>query len=305
MSVPNRVAFQIGSVSVYWYGILIALALLLGTMLGTVREKQFSLKKDTSLNFVLLAVPLSVVCARLYYVVFSLSAYRSNLLEILNLREGGLAIYGGVIGGFLAAWIYARRSRVPLGSLCDLCAPCLALGQAIGRWGNFFNQEAYGLATSSPSLRFFPLSVYISALDEWHLATFFYESAWCLLITVSLLLLERKRAFSRQGDEFCWYAVLYALERAVVEGLRTDSLMLGSIRISQLLAWTCVLAAGICFGIRARRAAFLPKALLALAWAGGLAAILLHDLALLLPLSIACCVLLILLYRANAFKPAL
>ena len=304
MITPNRTAFTIAGLSVYWYGILIATALLLGTLLGMRREARLGLKKDTSLNFILLAVPVCVVCARLYYVVFSFSEYRDNLLSVFNLREGGLAIYGAVIGGFLAAWFYARHAHIRLGTLCDLCAPCLALGQAIGRWGNFFNQEAYGVLTENPGLRFFPVSVYIEAYGEWHLAAFFYESVWCLLIVGILLFFEHRNAFSRPGDEFCWYAAVYALERSVVEGMRMDSLMLGSLRISQVLAWACVLAVGVRFFLQARKRSRIFAALLLLCWAGGLAAILAQK-ALLLPvLCLPCLVLLILVYRTRKQPPA-
>ena len=232
----SRIAFFVAGRPVYWYGILIAAALLAGTLLVMAREKRFGLQKDDSLNFVLWAAPVAIVCARLYYVAFSWDAYKDDLTKVFALREGGLAIYGAVLGGLLTAVVFAKKKRIPLGSLCDLCAPALVLGQAIGRWGNFFNQEAFGRAITDPSLQFFPMGVYIEALGEWHWAAFFYESCWCALIFLFLMWGEHRRCFRRAGDEFMAYAVLYAAERCVVEGLRTDSLMLMGVRVSQLLS---------------------------------------------------------------------
>ena len=209
----SRIAFFVAGRPIYWYGILIAAALLTGTLLVMAREKRFGLQKDDSLNFVLWAAPVAIVCARLYYVAFSWDAYKDDLTKVFALREGGLAIYGAVLGGLLTAIVFAKKKRIPLGSLCDLCAPALVLGQAIGRWGNFFNQEAFGRAIADPRLQFFPMGVYIEALGEWHWATFFYESCWCALIFLFLMWGEHRRCFRRAGDEFMAYAVLYAAER--------------------------------------------------------------------------------------------
>lgn len=249
----NRIAFTLFGYPVYWYGALIALGMLLGVLLAAAREKRYGQKPDTMLNFVLVAIPVALVCARLYYVAFSWDAYAANPLEILNVRNGGMAIYGGVLGGLAAGWVYSRRAKVPFGTLADLCAPSLALGQAIGRWGNFFNQEAYGAAVESPSLCFFPAAVYIEAIGEWRYATFFYESAWCFLIVASLLVAERKKLFRRSGDVFIWYVATYAAERMVVEGMRSDSLYLGAIRVSQLLSAGALVLCATLFLIRSMR----------------------------------------------------
>jgi len=264
----NRIAFRIAGFPVYWYGIIIASALLLGTLLAMVREKRFNLKKDDSLSLVLLAVPLAVICARAYYVAFSWNLYRTDLMQIFNFREGGIAIYGAILGGLLAGAIFARHKKIHFGSLCDLAAPCLALGQAIGRWGNFFNQEAYGRLIESNALQFFPLGVYIQELGEWHYATFFYESIWCFLIVGLLLLGERTHFFKRRGDEFIAYGVLYAAERAVVEGLRTDSLMLMDIRVSQLLSFLIIVLAVLVLFFRSPRRTLRHMLLLLILLAG-------------------------------------
>jgi len=229
-----------------------ALGVLLGVLLAARREKRVGVPEETTLNLALLAVPVSVICARLYYVAFEWDMYRGDLLSILNVRRGGLAIYGAVIGGILAGILYARWKKVGFWRLADLAAPSLALGQAIGRWGNFLNEEAYGVAVTNPGYQFFPAAVYIRADGLWHAATFFYESVWCFLILAFLLAAERKRFFRRSGDIFLWYGFLYALERGAVEGLRTDSLYWGAVRVSQLLSLLLIFAAALIFALRAR-----------------------------------------------------
>ena len=188
----TRRALVIGGFELYWYGIIIAAGVLAGCLLAMAREKRLGLKKDTALDLVLWGVPAAVVCARLYYVVFSWEYYASAPAEIFDLRDGGLAIYGGVLGGVLAGWLYARRKKVSFAALADLAAPCFALGQCIGRWGNFINCEAYGAAVANPALHFFPFAVLIDGAG-WRYATFFYESLWCGLTAITLLALERKR----------------------------------------------------------------------------------------------------------------
>ena len=249
----NRVAFSVLGFPVYWYGLLIAAGMVLGTLCASMREAKLNLKKDTAIDFLLLALPTALICARAYYIAFSWDHYAADPLSVFNFREGGLAIYGGVIGGVLAAIIYARRKKIPFGVLADLCAPSLVLGQAIGRWGNFFNQEAYGIAIVNPALQRFPLAVYIEADGLWHAATFFYESAWCFAVFASLLIFEKKRVMKRHGDLFAAYLFLYAAERVVVEGLRMDSLMLGALRASQLLSASLMLGLLVFVFLRSRR----------------------------------------------------
>ena len=246
----TRSALTLFGYEVRWYGILIALGVLLAVLLADRREKRLGLKKDTALNIALIAVPVAILCARLYYVIFSWSYYAAHPADILNIRQGGMAIYGGVIGGVLAGYVYCRATRTSFAAGLDLAAPSIALGQAIGRWGNFLNQEAYGRVVANPRLRFFPLAVEIGG--NWHWATFFYESLWCALIVIFLLAMERRNFFRRRGDVFGWYLFLYGLERALVEGLRTDSLYLGSMRVSQLLSLAAVLILTLTLARRAR-----------------------------------------------------
>ena len=229
----------------HWYGVIIATGMALAVALACAREKRMGLPKDTALDLALLGIPMAIVCARLYYVIFSWREYADNPIRALYIWEGGLAIYGGIIGGVLAGYLYAKRKGLPFLRLADLAAPSIALGQAIGRWGNFVNQEAYGAVATQPWQQRFPISVFIQADGQWHFATFFYESAWCFIIVATLLIGERKHRFRQDGEIFRAYVFLYAIERALVEGLRTDSLYLGPFRVSQLLSLAALLTCAV------------------------------------------------------------
>ena len=249
----DPVAFRLFGVSVYWYGVLIALGLLGGALVATLREKSKGVRPGTIVDFLLIAMPAAIVGARLYYVAFRWERYASDLMKAFSLRDGGLAIYGGVIAGVIVGALFTRRRRVRFAALADLCAPGLALGQAVGRWGNFVNQEAYGVAVTAERWQFFPAAVFIDEDMAWHAATFFYESAWCLMLCAALLILEKKRFFRREGDVFGAYVYLYALERLAVEQLRLDSLMLGPMRISQILSLALMAAVLIVCFLRGAR----------------------------------------------------
>jgi phosphatidylglycerol:prolipoprotein diacylglycerol transferase len=208
-------------------------------------ESRYGFPKDTMLDYMLLAIPMSIVGARLYYVAFQWDYYKQDLLRILNIREGGLAIYGGVIAGFIAAWIIARRKHIPLWRMLDALAPSLAIGQAIGRWGNYTNMEAYGLPITNPSLQFFPygVEIFTDGAWKWYQAAFFYESLACFIIFLILWYISRRNerreaeeGRHRNGSIVLLYFLLYGTERTFVEGLRQDSLMMGGVRVSQLLS---------------------------------------------------------------------
>ena len=246
--IPNKVAFTLGSFSVNWYGILIASAVLIGYLLARREQKRVGLPEGTMLDLFFYIVPLAVVCARLYYVALSWDMFCDKPWEILYIHRGGIAIYGAVLGGILGIFIFSRRRHIPMGKLFDMTVPSLVLGQAIGRWGNFFNQEAYGGLITDASLQFFPFGVYIQSLGEWHYATFFYESMWCFVVFA--ILMATRRRYTHSGDVLCWYALLYGAERAVVEGMRTDSLYIGSVRVSQLMSMLMMLAVLVLFFAR-------------------------------------------------------
>lgn len=242
--------FILFGLEIHWYGVIIALGMGLAVWLASRREARLGLEKETALNLALVGIPAAIVGARLYYVVFSWRAYADDPVRALFIWEGGMAIYGGILAGVLAGYVYSRVKGQPFLRLADLVAPSIALGQAVGRWGNFVNQEAYGAAATAPWQRRFPVSVFIRADGLWHYATFFYESAWCFVIVAALLAGERKGRFKRDGELFGAYVFLYALERALVEGLRTDSLYWGPVRVSQLLSLAALLA---CAALRLAR----------------------------------------------------
>ncbi len=248
---------------VQWYSLLMMIAVALGIFLAMREEKRLKLPKDTVLNFALLAIPLGIVGARLYYVAFSWSNFSDNLIDILRVWTGGLALYGAVLGGVAAALIVTRCKPSKLAALLDCCAPSLALGQAIGRWGNYANVEAYGARISDPAAWFFPLAVEIRIAGPngvesvyWHMATFFYESVLCLLIFC--VLTRFKTRAKRSGDVTLWYLLMYCAGRAVIEGLRDDSLLINvsavQVRISQVVSLVaCVAVAAVFFARLARQ----------------------------------------------------
>lgn len=265
----SRTAVRIWGLQIHWYAVLIVIGIALGVALAWKRERRMGLPRETTLDLALICVPLALIGARAYYVLFSLDEFAGEpWWKVFAVWEGGMAIYGGLIAGLLGGLCYARVKKLPFSRLADLVAPSIALGQAIGRWGNFINQEAHGAAVANPALQFFPVAVPIDG--GWYYATFFYESAWCLLVAALLLWAERRGRFCRAGDEFLAYAFLYALERAVVEGMRTDSLYLGAMRVSQGLSLLAAALVALIWAARARRA---PRTLRAAAPACALAAI--------------------------------
>ena len=244
----DRIAFF----GISWYSILIVSAILIGLYLCTREARRQHMPQDVMLDFLLYAIPLGIVFARLYYVVFRFNMYSDDLLSIFNIREGGLAIYGGIIGGLIAARITAKKHNVSVLAILDLVTPALVLGQGIGRWGNYINMEAYGLRIAEESLQFFPFAVEIPVGEfwYWHMATFFYEFCWNTLVFALLLLIRRH--IRRQGDVFCWYLLLYCAGRTVIEGLRYDSLTFISefVRISQIVSGLAAIGVVIYFFVR-------------------------------------------------------
>ena len=236
MSVPSSRLF-LGLIP--WYGVLIVLGAGLAILLAERESKRLAFPPDTIVDLALRILPIGILGARIYYVVFSWPSFRSDPLSVLYLWEGGLAIYGGLIAGFMTVVIFAHRRKLSLLGLLDVLVPGVALAQAIGRWGNYFNQEAYGvpLPDSSP-FSFFPLAVQIqeNGVLVWHAAAFFLESCWDFLI-FCFLMTARRKLFRKRGDVFLFYLLLYAAGRLVIENLRMDSLYLGSeVRISQLFS---------------------------------------------------------------------
>lgn len=241
-----KVAFVIGDgFAVYWYAIIIVFGMLAGMFAGSVLLKRKGYKPDLILDLAIGVLPLAVIGARLYYVLFTLDR-NWTFLQILNLKSGGLAIYGGVIGGAIGVLVVCFIKKFKLNNILDMMdaiAPGLILGQAIGRWGNFVNQEAYGNLVTDPGLQFFPYAVFIEEEGQWFQATFFYESFCNLIGFIVLFVLAYRLRGKYKGLITCGYFALYGIARSIIEGFRSDSLYIGSIRVSQLLSMILVVVA--------------------------------------------------------------
>ncbi|MBQ1272231.1 MAG: prolipoprotein diacylglyceryl transferase [Clostridia bacterium] len=223
----DRIAFSIGNFDVYWYAIIITVGLILAVGFCMWQAKRFDLTTDNVIDVLLWGLPIAVICARAYYVLFALDKY-DTFAEMLNIRDGGLAIYGGVIGAFLTGFVFCKIKKVNMLALFDLASFGFLIGQTIGRWGNFVNAEAFGSVTD------LPWGMTINGYGPYH-PTFLYESLWNAL-GIALLFFFVKKLKKHHGEAFFLYFTWYGLGRFFIEGLRTDSLYLGSIRISQLLA---------------------------------------------------------------------
>lgn len=226
MNSIDPIAFTLFGLEIRWYGILISTGVLLGVFLATRRAPKHHIKSEDVLDLIIWMLPIGIIGARLYYVIFNWDYYSGDLKRIINIREGGLAIHGGLIFGFLTVLIFCAIKRIRFADMADLIIPEVALAQAIGRWGNFFNEEAYGSETNLP---------WAIVVDGHHVhPTFLYESIWCLILFFVLLYLAKKRKFP--GQLVLLYGILYSIERFFVESLRTDSLMIGSLKQAQLIS---------------------------------------------------------------------
>lgn len=232
----NPIAFNLFGIDVRWYGILISLGMIIGILLTSYTCNIRQLSYDSMMDIILIALPAAIVGARAYYVLFNLPYYSANPSEIINIRQGGLAIHGGVIFALIAAYIYTRKKKLSLLNYADAAAPSLILAQAIGRWGNFFNQEAHGGQVSYQFISHFPKFIQKGMYIEgaYYHPTFLYESLWNILVFIILIMLIKRT--SKKGVVFFTYVGLYSLGRLVIEGLRTDSLMIGPLRVAQLVS---------------------------------------------------------------------
>lgn len=227
----SNIAITIANkIDIYWYAIFIVTGIILALLVAKKRCKLFNIDFEQILDLTIWLIPTSILGARLYYILFNLDFYLQKPSRMLNFRGGGLAIYGGIIAGIITIYIYCKKKKINFLDLLDLAAPCLALGQSIGRWGNFTNVEAYGTQTTLLwRMGIIEAGKYI----EVH-PTFLYESIATIIIFIILIIKKDKIKF--KGQIACTYLLLYSIERFFVEGLRTDSLMLGNIRISQLMS---------------------------------------------------------------------
>lgn len=227
-------SFSLGSLTIHYYGVLIALGLVLAVLYGWKRCRQFGIRQDDLLDGTMMVVPIALIFARLYYCAFQWETYAANPIKILYIWEGGLAIYGGVIGAVLGIAVFCKIRKINAPALLDLVLLGFLIGQAVGRWGNFFNREAFGSETDS-FLKMGLMNAYTGEVT-YHHPTFLYESVWNIVGFVLLHFLSKKRKYD--GQIALGYCVWYGLGRAIIEGLRTDSLYIGNtdLRVSQLLA---------------------------------------------------------------------
>lgn len=227
---PRAVSNLFGTnISIHWYGIIIAVAIMVTLWLAMRHSKKFNIKEDDLIDMFLIALPVSIVFARLFFVVFTWNNYKNDLLGIFRIWEGGLAIYGAIIGALLSVYFYSRKKKIDMLALCDFACVYLPLAQAIGRWGNFANQELYGTVTTLP----WGMTGSIIGNDPVH-PTFLYESVLNIIVFVVLLKLRKNRKV--KGSVLAVYLMLYSLVRFMMEFLRTDEFGTGDIRYNQVFS---------------------------------------------------------------------
>ena len=251
----NRVAFSIGGKDIYWYGIIIAAGFLIAMIYAIRNIRRFGIEADRMIDVAIGAIIGGVIGARIYYVIFALDAYKGNFWKVFAIWEGGLAIYGGIIGAFLDGYFLCRWRKVNFRAMADMASVGLLIGQGIGRWGNFINQEAFGSNTTLPWGMFSDeTAAYLASVQDTLLLEgitvypnqpvhpcFLYESLWCLIGALLLYLYINKRRFD--GEMIMMYCAWYGFGRFFIEGVRTDSLMIGMIRVSQLVSAIIFIAA--------------------------------------------------------------
>lgn len=233
----DPIAIQLGPLTIRWYALCIMSGVVLAVYLAMREASRKKIKSDDILDFILIAFPLSILGARLYYIIFDWDYYSTQpFIEMLAIWHGGIAIYGGLITGAIVLFAFSYYRVINTIDFLDIAAPGVMIAQAIGRWGNFINQEAYG--KSVKSLDYLPdfirKQMYIDG--SYRVPTFLYESLWNILGFVIILILRRKPRLLKQGEVACFYLIWYGCGRFVIEGMRTDSLMLGGLRVSQWLS---------------------------------------------------------------------
>ena len=227
----NRVAFTVFGIDIMWYGVLMALAMILCVLIALKEGKRVNISEDDLLNLAIIAIPSGLLGARLYYVTFNWSWYSKHLSEILNFRGGGMAIHGALIGGILAGIVYTNIKKINFFKMADTVMIGIPLGQAIGRWGNYINGEAHGGPTN------LPWGILVDGVKVH--PTFLYESIWDLGIFIFLWFFRKKKKY--EGQLAITYLILYSIGRFFIEGLRTDSLMIGPLRMAQVISLVTII----------------------------------------------------------------
>lgn len=235
----NPILLDLGVIKIYWYSAMIFLGLLIGGWLILKEAERFNISEDFIVNLFFFTIPIAVIGARLYYVLFNWDYYSVNMSEIFMIWEGGLAIHGGMLFGLLWIIFYTKKYKVNTFRILDMIVIGLIIGQAIGRWGNFFNGEAHGTATTLEHLQSLHIPEFIingmNIGGTYYLPTFLYESIWCLLGFIILLVIRRLK-YIKIGQTTAVYLIWYGIGRFIIEGMRTDSLMIGNFRQAQIIS---------------------------------------------------------------------
>lgn len=241
MAALNPIAFRFGPLEIHWYAICIVTGMVLAVWLAIKEAPRKGMTSDDIMDFILLAFPIAILGARLYYVVFQWSYYSQHPDEIIAIWNGGIAIYGALLAGALVLLVFSYRRKINAYDFLDIAAPGVMLAQSLGRWGNFFNQEAYGKAVAQLNYlpKFIRDQMYIEG--SYRVPTFLYESLWNLLGFAIIISLRHRPGLLKRGEVAWFYLVWYGCGRFAIEGLRTDSLMLGSLRVSQWLSLVLVI----------------------------------------------------------------
>ena len=236
----NPIALRWGPFKIHWYGVIIACGVVLALILSVREGWRQGISEDDFYDYLLWALPIAIICARIYYVAFQWPYYATHPDEIIAIWDGGIAIYGAILGGFAVMYFFCKHHQIKMWTMLDVVSPAVIMAQGIGRWGNFMNQEAFGKITTKAVLQSQHIPGWIiqqmNIQGAYRVPTFLYESLWDLTGFVLLILLRHRPHVLKQGEVFLAYVAWYAAGRFVIEGMRTDSLMWGPIRVSQLLS---------------------------------------------------------------------
>ena len=250
----NPILIQIGPIKIYWYSIMILLGVLIAYTLIVKEAKQKNISENTIIDLFFITIPIALIGARIYFVIFEWNYYSTHLNEIIQVWNGGLAIHGGILAGLITILLFCKKRKINIIELLDMIVIGLLIGQVIGRWGNFFNGEAYGPITTPENLKYLPKFIregmYIDGF--YREPTFLYESVWNLIGCI-IILLNRKNKKIKTGYRTAFYLIWYGIGRFAIESLRTDSLMLGTIKIAQLVSLSMIVIGIILFTIKTKK----------------------------------------------------
>ncbi len=255
----NPIAFTIGGFQVRWYSLMLLIGMLISIFMVIREGKRFNIPKDFMFNLAFWVIIVGIICARIYYCIFNFELYQNNILDVFKIWEGGLAIHGGIIGGLITIIIYTKRYNINTFKITDIVVVPLLLAQAIGRWGNFFNGEAHGAATTYYHLKELHIPEKIiegmKIGNVYYHPTFLYESIFCLIGFIILLFVRRYR-YLKRGQLTCLYMMYYSIGRFFIEALRTDSLMFFGFRVAQLVSVILFITGLIIFIVLSRKGRF-------------------------------------------------